>query len=97
MIKLLRNMLLCRTLRPPGSCKGFGMATLRDFVTRNADARKVLGPHWNQILNPVDKMSIAEVKALMDEKLIKLLLESTDTGEHMVKMLFYRCLEDLHS
>ncbi len=59
------------------------MATLRNFVISNDLARQALGPHWDEILNPVDKMSISEVKALMDTTLIEQLLDSKNAGNFL--------------
>ena len=73
-------MLLKRALKPPGTNNGFGMATLRQLAEQHATIRLILGPHWQDILSPQDKMSIAEVKALMNPDLIKELEGHDDAG-----------------
>lgn len=74
-------MLLLRVLKTPGSRNGFSMDTLRQLANRNENVRRVLGPHWQEVVNPTDKMAIDEVKSIMNPGLIEILLESEDKGE----------------
>lgn len=73
-------MLLNRVLKTPATNKGFSMGTLREIATTNEKVRQILGPHWQEVLSPTDKMAIDEVKALMNPKLIAILLQSEDIG-----------------